>query len=284
MIKQLQKSLNVIPSAVSNLLLVSTLFIGSAQAFEKAADAKIYQLMDKTGATRTIQNLPSQMVSMGQQLSLTAKNPDEHKAFMDLFISSIDTDVMLNKVYESILANTTAKEVDSLLTWTETPLAAKVLAAEQSAMKPNFEQDLMRYMADLQANPPTQERTNAILSYVEKSQMVEQGMKVAMSVVANMFDAFKAMQPESTELHNMLDGQIGQMETMMRPAFEQQMVLSSYYIYQEVSNVDLQQYGQFYQTELGKRYMDVLIDALSYALDDWGKLFASMIIKEEKAI
>lgn len=262
----------------SGLILGCALATQSVAAQSKVSDADVYRLMDKSGTTRMIEALPMQMVAMGQQMSLTAKDPAKHKQFMEAFTSSIKTDKMLQIVAENLGKNANTSEVKELLSWMNTDLAVKVLNAESAAYQPDFEQNLMRYMADLQSNPPTQARTQAILSYVESTEMVDQGMKVVMSVIENMFAAFKAAKPGDAQFASMLDGQLGQMETMMRPAFEQQMVMSSYYIYRDISEEDLSNYGAFFKTELGSRYMTLIISGVSAALDDWGGELAKLAI------
>ncbi|MFT6206747.1 MAG: hypothetical protein ACJA0T_000651 [Colwellia sp.] len=78
------------------IILVSSI-ITTSYANDQITDKQIYQLMDKSGITQSIEGLPLQLQAMGQQMALTAKNPVEHEKFMQVFASSLNPDVMLKK-------------------------------------------------------------------------------------------------------------------------------------------------------------------------------------------
>jgi hypothetical protein len=260
-------------------VILASLMISSVFANEQVSDTQIYQLMDKSGATRAIEGLPLQMQAMGQQMALTAKDPSEHQKFMEIFLSSMDTEVMLAQMLASIRANVSQTELTSILQWLETDLASKIVKAELQSAEPEFQQNLTRYLADLQATPPSTERTQAIIYYVESSQVVEQAMKMMMEMIKNMFEAVKVANPNNQELATNLDAQLAQMATSMRPALEQQMILTSYFIYKDISDAELAQYSDFYQQEIGKKYLSLLIDAMGSALNGWGTSLVNQIVE-----
>ena len=238
--------------------------------------------MDKSGLTRAIEGLPLQMQAMGQQMALTEKDTDEHSALMKILISSLDTDVMLNIMAAYSKNEFSNAEVQSLLAWLNTELTSKVINAELQATEPEFQQNLMRYIADLQTTPPTQQRSQMVINFVESSGMVEQALNMIHGLVKNMFAAVKANDPQNTELATQLDTQLEQMMAMMKPSMEQQMVLTSYYIYRDISDAELAQYSKFYTQDLGAKYLSTVYTGLGKAMSNWGTNLVSQIESAKK--
>ncbi|MBA6352954.1 hypothetical protein [Colwellia sp. BRX9-1] len=262
------------------IILVSTI-ITTSYANDQITDKQIYQLMDKSGITQSIEGLPLQLQAMGQQMALTAKNPVEHEKFMQVFVSSLNPDVMLNKMTENIRKNVSLAELQPILKWLDSDLASRVVSAELQSTDPKFQQNLMLYMAELQSSPPSPDRTKVIIHYVESSEIVEQGMNLMMAMLENMFEALKITQPENVELATQLDAQLEQMAVNIKPSMEQQMVLTSYFIYRDISNEDLNEYSNFYKQATGKKYLSLMVGAIGDGMNDWGTSLIHQISKDK---
>ncbi|WP_206484056.1 hypothetical protein [Thalassotalea sp. G2M2-11] len=262
-------------------ILVMSLITFTSHAYNKVSDEQVYTLMDKSGITRSIQGLPMQMNMIGQQMALTAKDPAEHQKFMQIFTSSMDTDGMVQKMLVHIQNNVSASEMESILAWLDSDLATRIVKAELQSTEPEFQQNFMRFMADMQSNPPAQARTQAIIHYVESSKVAEQAMKMMKGMMKNMFMAIKASKPEDQELAANLDKQLEQMSASLQPVLKQQMILTSYFIYQNISNEDLANYSNFFMHDTGKKYLSVLVDAVGAAMNDWGATLMKNVIAEQ---
>ncbi|NQZ86916.1 MAG: hypothetical protein HRT54_04980 [Colwellia sp.] len=266
---------------IGRCIILASFIITTSYANNQISDAQIYQLMDKSGATKSIEGLPEQMQAMGQQMALTAKNPSEHKKFMEVFVSSLNTDKLLQQMSEHIRKNVSSEELQLILTWLDSDLASRVVSAELQSAEPKFQQNLMHYVAELQTTPPSAERTKVIINYVESSEVVEQGINMVTALLGNMFEAIKITQPENVQLAKQLDGQLEQMAVNMKPAMEQQMILTSYFIYRDISNEDLNQYSSFYKKETGQKYLSLMVGAIGEGLNEWGASLIHQIAKEQ---
>lgn len=255
----------------------------SVFANDDVTDAEIYRFLDKSGATRAVEGIPMQIQAMGQQMALTAKDPQEHQQFMQVMLSSLDVDQMQVQLLESVRKSVTSQDIKNIMVWLDSDLGERIVAAELKSADPAFQQNLMQYMAGLQSNPPTPERTQAVISYVENSNIAQQSMKMVKGIVGNMFNAAKALKPEDKEMAKHLDASLEQMLVTMKPALEQQMILTSYFIYQELSIEELNQYSNFYAQPVGQQYMSLIIDGVSDAMGTWGETLMSKIIELEKS-
>lgn len=259
------------------LLLLAQAAVANAQV----TDAQVYQLLDKSGATRIIESLPMQMQAMGQQMGLTAKDPAAHQQEIQMIVSSINTDDMLRTMAENIKANASQEDVSKILTWLGSELGNRLVQAELQSADPQFQQNLMRYMADLQANPPSAERSKTIISFVESSKMVDQAMNMVEGMLQNMFAAAKAKNPDDKVLAANLDNQLAQIVASLKPVLEQQTILSSYYVYRDISVSDMNKYSDFYQQPTGKKYLSLIVDAVGAAMNDWGVVLIDKIAAKE---
>ncbi len=271
-----------ITTFLASAFMLTSLIVTSSFANAQVSDAQIYQLMDKSGTTRMIESLPLQMQGMSQQMALTSKDTAEHQKFSKILTSSMNTDAMLEQMFNYIKANVSPEEMQNILTWLESDLATRVVAAELQSAEPQFQQNLMTFIGQLQATPPTPERTQAIINYVESSEIVEQTLIIVVGMAKNMFAALKASKPDNAEFSATLDAQLVQMETMMRPAFEQQMILTSYYIYRDFSEADITKYSNFYQQDLGKKYLTLLVGAVGEGLNGWGENLIKQIVADKE--
>ncbi|GLX82860.1 DUF2059 domain-containing protein [Thalassotalea eurytherma] len=267
-------------SFMSGCLVVIASVLTLSVYAETADNSQIYQLLDRSGTTRAIEGLPIQMQALGQQLALTAKNPQEHQEFMTLFIDSLDTDRMLQQMLENIGNNMSSEDIEGVLQWLHTDIGERIVNAELKSTEPEFQQNFMLFMAELQSSPPSDERKVAIMEFVEASGMVDQGMNLITGMVKNMFSVIKTKNSEDEELTKNLDDQLALMTKSMRPAFEQQMVLSSYYLYQDISNEDLATYMTFFEQPAGEKYLATMYDALGEALNTWGREMISQVVAQ----
>ncbi|MBC3764995.1 hypothetical protein [Neptunicella marina] len=267
--------------SLSNYMFVLLFSCLSSAYASDMKDAQAYQLMDKSGLTRAIESLPQQMQALSQQMALTEKNAGSQQAFSSLLQQSVNTDQMLQQIATYLKSQLNAEETVALLAWLSSEPTATVIDAELQSSDPQFQQNLMRYIADLQSNPPADARKQAIINFVQSTQMVEQSVKMIMSIVDGMFDGVKATRANDPQVAATLDQQKAQMEPMLQGAMQQQMVLTSYYIYRDISDEDLAKYAQFYQTDLGKKYLSIMYGAIGTALGNWGTDFVNLMVKQD---
>jgi len=266
---------------IGRCIVLASLIITTSYANNQISDAQVYQLMDKSGVTKSIEGLPQQLQAIGQQMALTAKDSAEHQKFMKVFVASLNPDVMLRQMSDHIKKNVSYDELQLILTWLDSDLASRVVNAELQSSDPKFQQNLMHYMAELQATPPSPERTKVIINYVESSEIVDQSINMIMAMLENMFEAFKVTEPENVELAKQLDIQLQQMAANIKPAMEQQMTLTSYFIYRDISNKDLNQYSHFYKQDTGKKYLSLMVGAIGDGMNEWGASLIQQVAKEK---
>lgn len=259
------KKINLLSLAL--LLLVATFSqFSSAKAI---SDEDVKQYTALSGIDSALNGIPAQMSAMNQQMQMTAKDPAQAQKVMDLLLNAWRLDDVKQVVAEHVKENFSVDEMQTLLTWLNSDLARRIKTAEAKASAPSFNQDFMSYMAKLQTTPPTTERVKVVRNFVEVTNIIEHSLKIVMSVAKGTIEGLMVANPGEGVNEEQIQAQLTQMEVMMRPSLEQQMILVSYYVYDELTEQEIAQYTQFYQQPLGEKELRVMYDGIGQALNYW---------------
>lgn len=250
------------------LFLLITTF-SQLSAAKTISDAEVTQYMALSGIDSALNSIPAQMSAMNQQMQMTAKDPAQSQKVMDLLLNAWQFEDVKLVVSEHVKDNFSANEMQKLLTWLNSDLARRIKAAELKASAPSFNQDFMTYMATLQTTPPTTSRVKVIRNFVEVTNLVDHSLKIVMAVAKGTIEGLMVANPGQGVDEAQIQAQMSQMELMMRPALEQQMIMVSYFIYDQLTEQEIQQYTTFYQQPLGKKELTVMYDGIGQALNYW---------------
>lgn len=230
----------------------------------------IYSYLDLSGTKTALDGIPEQMFAMGQQMQLTAKNPEESNRVMEVLANSWQVDDMERIVFEHVKQNFTAVELKNLLVWLQSDLSRRIKQAEEKSSEPNFNQEFMQYMAKVQTNPPSPERIQAVRNFIESTQMVDHTVDMVVGIAKGITKNVQVTEAEALT-DEQFESQMQQMEAMMKPQLEQQLILVSYFIYENLTNEDINRYADFYQKPLGQKELKVMSGAVVKALGSWSE-------------
>ena len=150
-----------------------------------------------------------------------------------------------------------------------------MLGQELQATQPSFQADLMHYMAVLQTSPPKQDVVASIQGLVETTNMTDMTVELIVSIMKSM--ALAAGEKETEKFEAMID----QMKPMLKGQMNQQMIMTSFYIYRNITPAELNEYTDFYKTELGKHELDLTWAAFTQVFTDWSTKVGTKL-KEKK--
>lgn len=252
-------------------------------AANMASDQQVEQFIELSGIEEMIESMPLQIQAISGQRQLTSKNPAVEQQVMVLMSEAWYADEINAAITAHIKKNTSATELAKMLEWKKKPLMVKMTEAEAQANAPDFQANLMRYVATLQSTPPTPETREAISRFVDATKMADFMVDISSKVVESMAMAF--MQASGEDTKQAKADLADYMQTMipaMRQQMEQQAILTSYYIYRDISNQELDQYSDFYQSKLGQKEMNVVTESLEVAMTLWAKKSAVAIVEYQK--
>lgn len=246
-------------------------FISQLSIANTVSDEDVYRYLALSGAEKALANIPAQIEAMGQQMQLTAKDPVESQKLMTKIIANWQPKEIEQKVFDYVKENISAEQMQPILIWLNTDLARRVKLAEAQASEPSFNQDIMHYLAELPNNPPTAIRVTAIRQFIESTRLVEQTITMVMEIANGVTKGLiiNANRKERAEDVAKIQDQMQQMESMLKPALEQQMIMVSYFIYRNINDKDFQKYSEFYQQELGQKEISLMYETMGAAMVYW---------------
>jgi hypothetical protein len=246
----------------------------------KAPVENIEQYIELSGIEEMIDSMPIQIDAMINQQLLTAENPETVKEEMQVLNYAWDSVEIKTEIVEHIQKNSNNDEINELLEWRKSPLLVKITTAELDATSANFQNELLRYIADLQLTPPTTETMKAIRHLVVATDMVNIMVDMTIQVIKTMTTAFmEAESKNADEIASELNKELDSMRAMITPQMEQQAILMSYYIYRNITNEELARYSSFYESDIGKRELTIISESLSVGMSSWAKKSAVALVE-----
>ena len=256
-------------NSLAFILVVMLALFSQISSAKAISDDNVKQYLALSGIDSALDGIPAQMSAMGQQMQITVKDPAQAQRAVDLLLNAWQIEEVRLIVAEHVKENFSTAEMKSLLTWLNSDLARKIKSAEEKAAAANFNQEFMAYMAQLQTTPPTTARVQVIRNFIDTTHIVDHSLNIVMSVAQGTMEGLNAANPEQAVGDEQIQTQLSQMQIMMRPALEQQMVMVSYYIYQQLTEQEIVQYTKFYQQPLGQKELDIMYDGIGQALNYW---------------
>lgn len=258
-------------SLIHLLLAVWLAFVVLAVRAEIPSE-QVKQYIALSGIGEMLESMPRQIDFMIDQLVQASENPEQERELMQALAGAWSPAAARASVEDFIRASSDSGEIDQLLRWKVGPLAKKMMAAEMASYAPGFQEDLARFVEGLQDAPPDEETSKAIRRLITQAQladmMVESTVQVTEAMASALVDAGMF---ESEDSLADLQLQLDSMRAQLRPRMERQATLLSLYIYRNASIEELEQYADFYESDLGKRELALAYGSLEVAVSLWAK-------------
>lgn len=250
-------------------------------ALERASSETIAQYMQASGISDTIDSLPSQLDSIVLQSQITSLNTEVDQNVVRILNQAWSTVDVKTIIGRYIRDNASAQEINSLLTWRQGELAQKFVTAELASTQPGFTQDFLHYVADLQVVQPDKATRQAVRRVIISTNMVKHMVDISLQVSRVMAEVFTDLQGiEKEEYLADMQNEMQDMRASLTQQMESQVVLTSFYLYRNISNEELTQYAAFFESELGKRETALITESLSVAISAWAKQAAQDIVAQ----
>ncbi len=226
------------------------------KGLEPAADEKVKlveELLEVTGTKRQFSDQSKQMEDESSQ-------PDKKKqSEMTALVQRVFKDEFkFEKIYEelrkNILANFDRDKILRILKWHHSPLGVKIIESEINSNAKDVSPEEKAFELDLQTNPPSDERIDLIhrLDVVTgTSEMALNSTVFLGSQIAHVF-MMADPNPKAHRQKQELENYKKVMKEQFAPSVKQKLYNSSYFTYKDISDDDLEQYVNFFESEDGK--------------------------------
>lgn len=243
------------------LLVVRGLAIGSPTP-EASADHEISDLLNETGKSDLLEHLPLIMASsVGNQFR-------DYKQDLRVKIEAAIDDAfsperVVPRVKRRIAANYNRKFVLECLTFTRSTVGTKFLAGERKLRNSDFVQKMALSLSSLQRSPITSTRLRLWTEFDQATKGVD--MVIAYQVAirrASTEMAEAGLRPELRTSETAMAALLSEEERKARLMLMENYASGQEYVFDDVSDAELEEYIRFMRTPAGRWYVDVYLAAL----------------------
>ena len=242
------------------LINFSLLTLISTSLFAKADRELVKEYMDISGATQTIESLSSQIVSGVEQTSAIYGQKADPKEIEELEKIFAPHESVLS-VEKSLINNFDNQNLTKILAFYHSKIGMKLTEANLDAIKNSTQSDMLRYIASLRENPPSKLRAKIINEYIDALG----SDKILEDLFFEMFDFLNEKTPKDKRFPQNKRYQFIQ---MLQSSFEQQLFLSTMYIYKDISDEDIQKATSYLKSKEGSIEKKTVRKAINAMIKD----------------
>ena len=266
---------------LSVVLFLLFFFIANALAQEKSD--LIDKYISKLYLYEAIESFPDHINAASNQRKLLSKKSEFESQLNEIFISSFDYNALKLRLKTYLLENTDKAFLNASLEWLNSDLAERITSEERNSNDVNKQSELVKYLSELQSNPPSQHRINLIQKLEEVTKQSEIVTHIVVDILMGMIDnqALLSSQDEIQKIE-FIKSEIQSNKNRLTTAFKQQLILTNYYTYRNIDDYDLQKYIDHYKSEIGKKELSLITKGLSYTLQYWSKEVGRQVIELAK--
>jgi hypothetical protein len=249
---------------------------GSPKEIKRPSVVELYEKSAMEALVNQISGL-----YLGALAQHRAKLPPElfkalHRAGREAF----EATKMRKRVLQVMKTNFDPDLTREVLGWLLSPFGQKITALESIQFSRKTLQDMEGFAKKLQSNPPTRTRVKLIRRLNAATGASEKNVEVALMILEQTATAMEnAMRKEKRtdveEMRRQLDLRRPQLEQNAEKSTETSLV----YIYQTLTDKELEQYVNFSESETGTAYHKMAFEALMTAVSDAAEENAKAVSK-----
>ena len=262
------------------LIIFSFLSTGSLAYEIKELETKetlAMELYVKSGLQIQLQDSPQVIINSldkQKELLFSGDLDSEKRAEMKQYFNNLNqiAEVVydaqnLKKTFLDYFENKlTIIESKQILNWLDSPVGLKCTKAEEVYTETTKMGEYNSYVIKLKKNPPRKKRTQIAERFIEANDMINRSVDLLTNMqLAQTVAIVYALTPENNEALLSAKKRIEQAKPRIRRELERVMVSRILFIYQDVTDSELEQYVEFLETPIGKKYTKISSDAYDVA-------------------
>lgn len=261
-----------------------TISIPAARVLADGNDAtKLQELAVKSGFQKLIEQLPKSVTSLFEGRLAKDKNIPAEKAAIvrQVVAQTLNVPQMSGDARKDLDHGLDPQETDAILAWLNSSLGSKIAQLEESAYSGA---DLYAQMAAMKTkiadNPPAPARLEILHKLDDASQQarLKTQMKVEVLKLMGKFSDLVLGLPVSSD--DTLRELVGKKMTQLETKGKEEAFLQGLVVYQSLTDEELLQYVNFYQTPAGKKYVDTLVRTELKVLGEALRTLGDQLVKQ----
>lgn len=241
----------------------------------------VRKYLKQSGIQESLASFPDQVSSLSAQNLLSSNDPVYKKKAVAIMKKSFHVKEAQDHFFSFILENTDVAFLKKALDWQGSPLGKKITAEELAAASPQSRDDLLRYLENLEMSPPSKTREAAIRKFEKSTGMSKRSASIIIELIRGMNESInQTLPPGERKTRADLEKELDRMRPMILESMREKFILSSFYTYRNLTDKELDRYTAFYESETGRKELDLTIKAFSHVFRKWFERVMNRIQKE----
>ena len=242
----------------------------------KADRQLVRTLMQKSGLSKQIEQIPATMQADIVRASLESDNPLSQGDIDDLSrktAEAFNARILKETVETYILENLSEKDIQTVLAWVDSPLGEKISRLEEEASTPAAYQKIQK----MAAKKIKKTKRSELLSKLDDAiKATDAGVNIAGNMQVAFLLAVTAEMPADQRLSvEDILSEVNKDRTQLRQTIERETMAGFRYAYQSLTDSEIKKYILFAESEPGKKYHAVSAKGLNTALMQAGLALGS---------
>ncbi|OEU63353.1 MAG: hypothetical protein BBJ57_07815 [Desulfobacterales bacterium PC51MH44] len=247
--------------------------------FAGAAERKKHELAEKliikSGLAEQIKNFPKLFETgfiQSYQQSGQSLPEEKFQKIRKVVAGSFDPQIIREFCFRQINTQLSLDDIQATLNWLDSPLGKKITRLEKAASTVEAYKEMQAMSHKLQNSQKSPGRLN-LFQRLDKATYatewtVDMALNTQIATSTAMLASFPlANQPSAEEIGKKIEMNRPQIERMI----SQQVFISFIYTYRDLSDKEIAKYVLFAESDNGRRYHEVILKALNYAMIDSSK-------------
>ena len=236
------------------------------------------EVLELSGARQQIDNMPSLIEPQLEQYKAKQK-PEVYELLSKIMKESYKAETIYRVVSNNLLSNFDQNRISNILNWYHSPLAQKITQLEVRAFSPEALQEMRQFATNLESNPPQEARINLIQNLDSVVGATDLNIELISTMGIQMLKVLQMTVPEDQRFkeQNWEDKFKSQMKSQLEPTMEQNSIISYLYTYRSLSDEDLGQYVNFFNTDDGQWLVKILNQGYLDAMAKIGREMGSKL-------
>jgi len=256
-------------------ILAITLICGNS--FAQSSHKTVIELIEKSGLTGVFQQLEEMVNAQITEKKSSFEKEEDFNKFTNAIKSGFNSKNAEDYFVEYFELNTNEDSLRSIIKLYEHPLMQEMQKIELAANDSAKQQEMLTFFQGLKDNPPSQERTQQLVTLNNELGTSEMTIKVIENMISSMAKGMNDIQPKEKQIpQNELEQKIS---SSLPTGFSQQManqIVAVYmFTYKDVSDAKLNEYIGVWQTSTGRYCSRNTLKALDYSFSKMGEIIGN---------
>lgn len=260
------------------LHLTLTVLLTMSGGLSHADSAAVNELMDKSGLTKQLESFPD-MLRLGMEQAMQDAPEDkaqELNVLMEKLTTAYDVGKIKGSLIKSIEAGLSESDIAEALKWLNSPLGQKITRIEEEHSTVEAEEAKQAFLTDLENADISEERIQMVQDLDEAVFATDMLLTVIMnSHKAIMIGIMPYLPAEHRIPLKEIDLQIEMNRPLLKTQYEDYIIGSMIYIYQELSDAELGQYLEFARSASGTKYHKTISRSFEQAFTEAAASFGN---------